>query len=133
MKHLIQSIKQHEGFSPKPYPDPIHGWEVPTFGYGFTYLDEEEADYLLHRRIMQTKARLSKAKGFFIQLPETVQEVLVEMAYQMGVSGLLKFKKMWAALAERDYETAAKEALDSRWAKQTPNRAKVLAEKMKQG
>ena len=60
-------------------------------------------------------------------------EVLVEMAYQMGVGGLFKFKRMWAALAVGAYSGAAHEMLDSRWAKQTPKRAKELAEIMQTG
>ncbi len=60
-------------------------------------------------------------------------EVLVEMAYQIGAGGLFKFKKMWAALAVGAYSGAAHEMLDSRWAKQTPKRAKELAEIMQTG
>ena len=45
------------------------------------------------------------------------------MAYQMGVDGLFKFKKMIAALGKGDWNEAAHQALDSRWAKQTPARA----------
>ncbi len=129
--NIIASIKRHEGFSERPYPDPIRGWDVPTFGYGFTYLTKDEADYLLRRRINNIKRELSHEKGFFIQLPQEVQDVVAEMAYQLGVGGVLKFKKMWAALAERDYDTAAKEAMDSKWAKQTPNRASELAGRLR--
>ena len=50
--------------------------------------------------------------------------VMLDMAYQMGVGGLLKFEKMLAAIACEDYETAADELLDSNYARQTPNRAK---------
>jgi hypothetical protein len=50
----------------------------------------------------------------------------------MGVEGVLTFKKMWAALEKGDYEEASKEMLDSDWHKKdTPTRAKKLAEKMK--
>jgi hypothetical protein len=40
---LIESIKANEGFEPKPYPDPLHGWSVPTFGHGLTYITEAES------------------------------------------------------------------------------------------
>lgn len=49
--------------------------------------------------------------------------VIFDMAYQMGVNGLLKFEKMLAAIDEEDYETAADELLDSNYARQTPERA----------
>ena len=52
-----------------------------------------------------------------------VQTILLSMAYQMGVRGLLGFRKMWAALKAGDRATAAYEALDSQWARQTPARA----------
>ena len=57
--------------------------------------------------------------------------ILVEMSYQLGVNGVLKFKKMWGALKNEDYTEASKQMLDSRWAIQTPNRAKKLAEMMR--
>ena len=54
--------------------------------------------------------------------------VLVEMNFQMGKQGTLGFKKMLAALKDRNYKLAAEELLDSKFAKQTPNRAMALAE-----
>ncbi len=57
--------------------------------------------------------------------------ILTCMVFQMGVAGVLKFKKMLAALKDRDYAGAAKEMLDSLWAKQTPERAQRLADEMR--
>ncbi|EDP57962.1 glycoside hydrolase family protein [Vibrio sp. AND4] len=51
------------------------------------------------------------------------QAMLISMAYQMGVNGLLGFKKMLDALNNKDWNTAYMEGLDSLWAKQTPARA----------
>jgi len=56
---------------------------------------------------------------------------LTEMAYQMGGGSLNKFKKMKKALEARDYEKAAKEALDSAWATQTAKRAKTVANQLR--
>ena len=50
--------------------------------------------------------------------------IIQSLCYQMGFTGVLKFKKMIAALDIEDYDEAAKQALDSRWAKQTSSRAK---------
>lgn len=61
------------------------------------------------------------------------QAVLLSLAYQLGIAGLMKFKKMWLALERNDFESAAKEMLDSLWAKQTPNRARRQAKTMKDG
>ena len=57
-----------------------------------------------------------------------VQGVLVEMSYQMGLSGVSKFKKALHAMQMLQWNVAADELLDSRWAKQTPNRAQELSD-----
>ena len=62
---------------------------------------------------------------------EAVKDVIVEMCYQMGVSGFSKFKKTIDHLMRKDYKAASEEMLDSRWAKQTPNRAKKLSDYVK--
>lgn len=59
--------------------------------------------------------------------------ILISMAYQLGIVGLLKFKKMVAALEEKQYDVASVEALDSRWARQTPERAKRHSESIRTG
>ena len=55
------------------------------------------------------------------------------MAFNLGVAGLLKFKKMIAALEKRDYDTAAIEMLDSQWAKQVGQRSQELSRQMRTG
>jgi len=59
--------------------------------------------------------------------PECVREVLIEMVFQLGVGGVSKFKKFLAHLSTGTYHLAADEMLDSRWAKQTPQRAEKLS------
>ena len=59
--------------------------------------------------------------------PPAQQDVLTEMAFQLGGTGLMRFKKMLAAVRSADFETASEELLDSRLARQTPKRAKELA------
>jgi len=61
---------------------------------------------------------------------DSARNIVVEMVYQMGAYGVSKFKGMLKALQEEDYKQASVEMLDSRWAKQTPNRAKRMAERM---
>ena len=129
MMSLIEMIKKHEGFRGMPYNDSLG---FPTIGYGTKLpITEEEAELLLKHRLDEKILKLSEKEPFYLELPEKAQEVVANMAYQMGVGGVLKFKKMWAALKEGDYKKAANEMLDSRWAKQTPNRAKELAEIMR--
>lgn len=61
--------------------------------------------------------------NWFVNLPDDRQDIILSMAYQLGFNGLLKFKNMIKALIDHDWGRAKVEALDSRWAKQTPRRA----------
>jgi lysozyme len=61
------------------------------------------------------------------------QLILMDMAYNMGVPRLCKFKKMWAAIEEGSYEIASIEMMDSRWSKQVGSRAVKLSDAMKAG
>ena len=66
----------------------------------------------------------------FNQLPSDVKRVIINMAFQLGRPRLAQFKKFRAAIEEKDFVTAAAEMLDSRWAKQTPNRVERLHKRM---
>ena len=124
---LIESIKANEGWESKPYPDPIHGWGVPTFGFGFTYLTEQEGEMILRNRVESIIEQLGVKKPVYKTLTEQRQNALIEMAYQLGVTGLLGFKNMWAAIESGDFDKARYEALNSKWAKQTPARASSVS------
>jgi lysozyme len=64
-------------------------------------------------------------------IDEKAEELLIEMVFQLGRTGVSKFRNMWKCLSELNYVGASFEMLDSKWAKQTPNRAKAMAEQMK--
>ena len=68
--------------------------------------------------------------GQFDKLPDEVQQILVNMMFNMGRTRLSKFKKMHAAILEGDWKTAAVEGRDSRWYKQVTNRAERLMERL---
>ena len=133
--NLIEQLKVDEGFRAKPYKDTLG---VLTIGYG-TNIDEgieqEEAEWLLERRVERTRLALSRSWPTFNggTLTAEAQEALVGMAYQLGVHGVLKFKRMLAALEQLppDYETAIAEARASRWNAETPHRVDRLAEAFK--
>jgi len=129
MNHdLIQRLIEHEGFHPRPYPDPLSGGKPWTFGHGLTYLTKEESLMVVHLRLASIHEKLHARKPFFDQLPLEVQLVLVEMAYQMGIGGLMNFKNTWKHLENQDFNRASQEMLDSQWAKtQTPSRAQNLS------
>ena len=128
---LIDNIKISEGFRSKVYKC-TEGYD--TIGYGFAIkdleLDEDICDMILERQVAKLVERREKNLPYLPSLPKDAQDVLIEMAYQMGVSGLLKFKKTLMYVESKDYKDASVEMLDSRWAKQTPNRAKKLSDIM---
>ena len=65
-----------------------------------------------------------------MDIDEVAEEIIIEMIFQLGKTGVSKFKNMWKALSALEYSTAASEMLDSRWAKQTPNRAQAMSAEM---
>ena len=129
---LIENIKLSEGFRSKVYKC-TEGYD--TIGYGFAIKDlvlsEDICDMILERKVAELKIRVHNKFPFIITLPESVQDVMIECCYQLGVSGFSKFKKTLAYLEDHDFKNAGIEMLDSRWAKQTPNRAKKLSDIVK--
>ncbi len=132
MPNLIEQIKESEGFRPTVYKC-TEGYD--TIGYGFAIKDlvlgEDICDIILERKIAELKLRIKQKLPFYDDMPEKAQDVIVEMCYQMGINGFSKFKKTIDHLMRKDYKAASVEMLDSRWAKQTPNRAKKLSNQMK--
>ena len=114
----------------------------PTIGYGHLVTPKEnfsegitsdQADALLIKDCgVAIGAAKSIADQYNINAPLAIQEMLVEMVFQLGKDGVLKFKKFLTALSGKDYPKAIVEVKDSLWYKQTPNRVeghiKVLNE-----
>ena len=129
MKDLLESIKKHEGFVEHVYDDSLG---IPTIGYGFAIkdlvLEEDLCDEILLRKLRILGKSVIGKFPFFDSLPSDCKTVLMEMCYQLGVTGVSKFKKALRAMEDGDWEKAADEMLDSKWAKQTPNRAKELSD-----
>jgi len=129
LDNLVISIKEHEGFENHVYKDSL-GFD--TLGYGSKMpISKKEATVLLRMRLDDIINDLKKRQPIFNQMPEEARSILSNMAYQMGVTGLLKFKKTWEYLQEHEFEKASVEMLDSVWFKQTPERAKELSNRMK--
>ena len=129
MKDLLESIKHHEGFVEHVYDDSLG---IPTIGYGFAIKDlilqEDLCDEILLRKLRILGRSVMGKFQFFDSLPSDCKDVLMEMCYQLGVTGVSKFKKALRAMEDGDWEKAADEMLDSKWAKQTPNRAKEMSD-----
>ena len=65
-----------------------------------------------------------------MDIDELAEEIIIEMVFQLGKTGVSKFRNMWKHLSALEYASAASEMLDSRWAKQTPNRAQSMSADM---
>ena len=129
---VIISLKAHEGFRSRVYKDSL-GFD--TIGYGFAIKDLELSEaistVLLTEKVLNLVVRIHDRFQWFRNLPNTAQCVIVNMCYQLGITGVSKFRKMIKAMNRKDWNTAAAEMLDSRWAKQTPTRAKELSKIIK--
>jgi len=127
---LIADIKAHEGYSKKVYKDTL-GYD--TIGIGFLVssleLDEDVCDIILERRLKKNEAVLQRKMTYYSKLPIEVQNIIQNMYYQMG-NRLFNFVKTLHYIESGKYRSASVEMLDSLWAKQTPNRAKELSERM---
>jgi lysozyme len=137
---LKEKIKMHEGFRSMIYLDSLN---KKTIGFGHLIVHEdnfvEGKEYSHHELTELFNKDFEKGWDSMINfcevnnlrsISDTAKEILCEMIFQMGYSGVGKFKNMIKALQNRDYKLASTEMLDSRWAKQTPNRAKELSDHM---
>jgi lysozyme len=127
MNRLLMQLKRHEGFRPLPYSDSTGHL---TIGYGTALhvpISQEAATYLLLDRLTVYEAEMQRAKPIIHSLDNVRQSALLNMAYNLGIEGLLGFRRMWAAIDARDWPRAADEALDSRWAMQVGSRAIDIA------
>ena len=130
---LLERIKHHEGFRSKVYQC-TEGYD--TIGYGFAIkdleLDKDIAEMILMRKLDNLMTRIGKTFVWWRSADSTVRDVVVEMCYQLGVSGFSKFKKTIDHLENKRYGKASAEMLDSKWARQTPNRALELSNLIKE-
>ena len=140
MERLLASVRHNEGYRNKVYLDTLG---KRTVGVGHLCVedfweDDKEYEEKFLMEILADDlqnaikgARELKEEHSCTDIDEIAQEILVEMVFQLGKNGVSKFRNMWKALAEKNYIGASFEMLDSKWAKQTPNRAKSMAELMK--
>lgn len=138
IEQLTAQLRRDEGNRATAYKDSM-GWL--TIGVGRLIdsrkpgsgLRPDEIDYLLKNDIADRVAALQRALPWFAKLDQARQGVLINMAFQIGTVGLLGFKSTLALIAAAKYSKAAEQMMKSKWASQTPGRAKRLAEQMKTG
>lgn len=96
-------------------------------------LRPDEIEYLFNNDLNDRIETLAKSIPWILDLDEARQGVLLNMSFQLGVSGLLKFKNTLELIRTGKYVEAATAMLQSLWAKQTPKRAVRLAKQMLTG
>jgi lysozyme len=129
--NIYDLLELEEGFSPTPY---LCSEGYPTIGYGtrigtkdapieqYTFtVSKNTAKCMLEEHLKEVENYLSTKMLSMVSSNRYM--ILQSMVYQLGGRGLDGFKKMWKAIEDGDWEEASKQALDSKWAVQTPNRA----------
>ena len=136
MTGLIDQLKRHEGVRSHAYRDNAG---YLTIGAGRNIdcdgglgLSADEIDYLLHNDVDRCFSELEPF-DWFSELDDVRQDALINMCFNLGLTRLLHFNKMIDALQNKDFELAAAEALDSRWARQVGDRAVEVASMIELG
>lgn len=151
---LIDQLILHEGMELKVYQDHLG---IDTIGVGRNLQDrgitdgelsfmnilrsdvyeqgitEANARFLLSNDIDIVEKELSDAHPCISTLNDVRCRVVLDMGFNLGVPRLCRFKKMWAAIHDENFDTAAIEMLDSRWASQVGKRAERLSDAMRTG
>lgn len=143
---LLRLLRRDEGCQLEPYRDSrglwTIGWghlidrrrsgELPTWIKGFPIL-QDEADHLLESDVIEKQGKLSQAWPPFGEQPAIVQVVLVSMAFQLGIGGVLAFQRLLRAIEDKRWADAGVEMRRSAWSRQTPKRAERLARTLESG
>ena len=154
-EHLLEELVKHEGLRLQVYQDTLgidtigigrnlkdrgiskaelDELDIPTIDHVYEYgITEADAMLLAENDVQIVEEELLRAHPCVEDLDAVRQLVLVDMAFNMGVPRLCKFKKMWNAVHEQKFDIAAKEMLDSRWANQVKSRSVKLANAMHNG
>lgn len=135
---LTRQLKGDEGVKAHAYQDHLGFW---TIGIGRLVdqrklgsgLRPQEITFLLNNDIDDRIDQLGRRLPWFLDLDPARQGVLLNMSFQMGVDGLLGFKNTLKLVERGDYAQAADNMLLSKWATQTPERARRMAEQMRSG
>ena len=96
-------------------------------------LRDVEIKFMLDNDVEELVGDINSMLPWFSKLDAVRQDVIIMMAFQMGLQGMLAFNTTLGFVKDGEYEEASKQMLKSRWAKQTPDRAKRMAEQMRTG
>lgn len=134
---FLVMLKRHEGVVDHAYQDSLGYW---TIGVGFLIdkkkggkLYPEEIDFILTNRLDKLVMELDNALPWWSSLSDNRRAVILDMAWNLGVKGLLGFKNTLECVRTGQYDKAAQGMLRSLWARQVKGRAIELAQLMKDG
>jgi GH24 family phage-related lysozyme (muramidase) len=155
VKATLDSVVKHEDVKLEVYPDPIHGWKVPTIGIGFN-LARKDADKKLKALglnpvlIRKKKSKITKEQAYklatddiynalqgakrliknFNEHPLEVRSAITEVIFNIGVTGFSKFDNFIDLIHKKNYKRAAKELMNSSWSRQVGRRAEEISDKI---
>lgn len=148
-KQGLEQLKRHEGFESRVY----HCTEgKDTIGYGYNIsanplrlpeyelqtlrqvgIKQDRAEQLLKAVVAGDTKELYQRLPWIVRINEARQAVLINMAYNLGIDRLMKFKRTLALIEHGDYDNAADAMMQSKWAKQVKGRAVELSNQMRLG
>lgn len=135
--NIFTQLHRDESDIPYAYQDPLGYW---TIGVGHLIdkrkggqLSDRIRQLILEEDVAAKQAELAQRLPWLADDNSPRYWALVNMAFQLGVDGLLEFKHMLESFKDGRYEDAARQALISKWAQQTPARAKRVSEQIRTG
>tara|TARA_R100001460_G_scaffold36588_5_gene70216 strand:- start:1426 stop:1845 length:420 start_codon:yes stop_codon:yes gene_type:complete len=136
MGQLIDMIKRHEGVKSKVYKC-SQGYETIGVGRNISEsglgLSDDEIDYLLHNDLERCNEELAKAYDWYSELDKPRRDAMVDICFNLGITRLRGFVKALEAMSRQQFDIAADEFMDSRWATQVGYRAEEVTEMIRTG
>ena len=134
LNKLIKELTRDEGYRQHPYQDTVGKL---TVGIGRNLDDvgitRQEAEFLAKQDILRAAVELDSNLPWWESTGPVRQRALLNMCFNLGITRLLGFKKMLAALEDGRWADAASEAMDSKWARQVGARAGRIATMLEEG
>lgn len=136
MSQLIDMIKRHEGVKSHVYKC-TQGFETIGVGRNISEsglgLSPDEIDYLLTNDIQRVKEELEDTYYWFSGLNEARRDAMIDICFNLGLTRLRGFVKALEAMSREQFDLAADEFMDSKWAEQVGMRALRVTEMIRDG
>lgn len=131
---IIEQLKRDEGTRLKAYRDSVGKLTIGTGrNLDDVGISQDESDFMLKNDIDKATEQLAENLPWTSQLDDARHGALVNLTFNMGIAGLMSFKKMLAALESGDNQGASDHLLDSKYAEQVGPRAHRLAKQFETG